>query len=254
MEYSVPLGVDPRTTAAGRAFIDSQQVKYDSMPGGRTMNNITYEEPVQNSAQSVATATTPTETGSGFDFDTYFEKLGNLVSGYQNTANEAARKQREFNSKEAELNRQFQKEMSDTAYQRQVKDMEAAGLNPLMMYAHGLSGASTPSGSAASAQQAETIAPTEAFSNVITQSMRDTQSILDRDLTKKMYDNDLSFREKELYANTAVNVLRSIIPIVGMAAGADVTTAAAAMNNMDYIENYNYDNGKISSRTKSYLR
>jgi len=50
--------------------------------------------------------------------------------------------------KEAKKNRQWQEYMSNTAYQRAMKDMEAAGLNPMLAYMHG--GASTPSGSTAS--------------------------------------------------------------------------------------------------------
>lgn len=37
-----------------------------------------------------------------------------------------------FNSEEAEKNRMFQREMDSTKYQRAVKDMAAAGLNPIM--------------------------------------------------------------------------------------------------------------------------
>lgn len=57
---------------------------------------------------------------------------------------------RQFNSAEAQANRDWQERMSSTAYQRQVADMKAAGLNPQMMYGSSGPGASTPSGSAAS--------------------------------------------------------------------------------------------------------
>jgi hypothetical protein len=49
----------------------------------------------------------------------------------------------------ADMNRDFQEEMSGTAYQRAVKDLNAAGLSPMLAYSKG--GASTPSGSVADA-------------------------------------------------------------------------------------------------------
>lgn len=53
----------------------------------------------------------------------------------------------QFSAEQAELNRKFQAEMSNTAHQREVQDLIKAGLNPVLS---ALSGASTPSGSAAS--------------------------------------------------------------------------------------------------------
>ena len=54
----------------------------------------------------------------------------------------------DFNAQEAQKNRDYQTEMSNTAYQRAIKDMSVAGLNPMLAYSQG--GASSPSGSTAS--------------------------------------------------------------------------------------------------------
>lgn len=75
----------------------------------------------------------------------------NLIG--QNSANktnmEIADKATKANITSAREQMAFQKEMSNTSYQRGTADMKAAGINPMLAYAQG--GASSPSGSSANA-------------------------------------------------------------------------------------------------------
>lgn len=88
--------------------------------------------------------------------------LGSLIGGgisaggtaAQNSASQqyalqTMRENNQFNAQQAQINRDFQERMSNSAYQRAMADMRLAGLNPILAYQQG--GAGTPGGASASA-------------------------------------------------------------------------------------------------------
>lgn len=80
------------------------------------------------------------------DANAFTESMWNKAAAY-NT--EMFEKQMEFNAEQARINREFQMNMDSTKYQRAIKDMKSAGLNPILAVTSGI-GASGASGSTAS--------------------------------------------------------------------------------------------------------
>lgn len=138
--------------------------------------------------------------------------LGGAISAAQQVG------QNDFNAEQAKLNRDFQREMSNTAFQRQVHDMQVAGLNPALLYGAGSSGASTPSGSQATAAGNVDIAGNLLLSKQI--------ELMDAQKTKTLEEAGLVSREAAWKDKLSDAQLREIESRIGV--------SSATINSMEY--------------------
>lgn len=162
-----------------------------------------------------ASGQAPASSSAQNFFGNYLQSA--LDVGRENSAFNAAEaeKQREWSSKEAELQREFnaaeagknrdwQKMMSDTAHQRQVADLMSAGLNPVLSAQNGQgaavtsgssASASTPSGSSASADTSSSSAMASILGSLLTAQTRILEMTTSAETQRAVADKYASAQE-----------------------------------------------------------
>lgn len=147
--------------------------------------NVKFNPSAIYGPNSTAHATVPVRTFYNYDMqgrqqkkdylpqninpESYEKWLENILTGqldYERNL-EYMYKEQAYNSMEAEKNRDWQEQMSNTAFQRQAEDLRQAGFNPALIT--GLSGASTPVGSSAVSTSKQSQGTGESYTKLLSQ-------------------------------------------------------------------------------------
>ena len=126
---------------------NSQSTGSESSTGSETtQGSLTAAQQIGSTQIGTPTGITTFGNQSSVNTANALQMISGLLSNLANAGSQASAKK--YNSAEAAAERAFQKEMRGTAYQDTVKDMIAAGINPILAATNGAT--SSTSGASAS--------------------------------------------------------------------------------------------------------
>lgn len=125
----------------------SQRAREETSSGSETTTgSLTAPQQIGSTQIGTPTGITTYNNQGSVNMANGMSFLSSIISNLMNAGSQASAKK--YNSAEAAAERAFAKEMRGTAYQDTVKDMIAAGINPILAANNGAT--ATPSGASAS--------------------------------------------------------------------------------------------------------
>ena len=225
-------------------ILEDEPVSSDNNGGATSVASPSYEALVDQIKQNNAWSAEQAQKQMDFQEKAWREQMAfNELQAQANRdfQQESANVAMNFSAEEAQKNRDWQEMMSNSAHQREMADLEKAGLNPILAARNGAStgsGASAVAAQAAGSQASSVSTPQGAKGNTDESGTMAIMSLLSRMLDnqierEKMQNSaEIAFGTADMY--TAATRYAAELAQIASMYGSD-RSYDASMNNLEHI-------------------